>query len=77
MYPALKHGNKVLTDNNITINNLNNGDIVVFRVGNDYVIHRLHKTEDILYTKGDNNPYKDRPYINEKSLIGKVIKINF
>lgn len=38
------------------------GDIVIARIGGNYVIHRVvNISGDIVYTKGDNNNYTDPP----------------
>lgn len=75
MYPSLKPGTTVLTDNSVTLDKLNNRDIIVFKFNNEYVIHRLIKTNNTMITKGDNNPYKDKEILNTRTLVGRVIKI--
>lgn len=75
MYPAIKPGDIVFTDNKINLGDLRDGDIIVFVAEGDFVVHRLHKKNGKIFTKGDNNPEKDKNYLNNKTLIGKVIKI--
>lgn len=75
MLPTIRDGSTVLTDNNITLNELRDGDIVVFLAEDTFIVHRLHKKDGIIFTKGDNNALKDRDYLSEKTFIGKVIKI--
>lgn len=75
MLPNIKSGSRVYTDNSVKLNELRSGDIVVFQAEGNFVVHRFYRKYSAFYTKGDNNPLKDRNYINEKTLVGKVVKI--
>lgn len=76
MYPNLKPGCTVYTDNSVNINDLKDGDIIVFKADGVFVIHRLHIKNNYIYTKGDNNPYHDKEYLNNNTLVGRVIKLS-
>lgn len=76
MLPYIKPGNTVITDNNVRLQDLRNGDVVVFMADGEFVVHRLHKHGNNFFTKGDNNNFKDKNYLSKETLIGKVIKVN-
>ncbi len=50
-------------------------DIITFRVGNDFVTHRMIGTEgDKIITRGDANNSQDAP-ISKNQIVGKVVFI--
>lgn len=75
MLPSIKQGSKIVIDNKIKFSDLKNGDIVVFIANNDYVVHRFFWENNTWYTKGDNNPLRDVKFVNEKTLVGRVVNI--
>ena len=53
----------------------NEGDVVTYISGKDFVTHRvIEKNDDYIITKGDNNNTNDNP-IDRSLVLGKVIKI--
>ena len=53
----------------------NEGDVVTYISGNDFVTHRVvEKNDDYIITKGDNNNTNDNP-IDKSLVLGKVTKI--
>lgn len=58
------------------------GDVVVFRMGDMYVVHRIYAIEGGEYiTKGDNNIATDQqggknPPIKKEDIIGKVVTVS-
>ena len=58
--------------------NILNNDVIVFKKGNVRVVHRVIKVEDKnietrYYTKGDANDIKDKDYIVNSDIIGRVV----
>ncbi|MGB9936336.1 MAG: signal peptidase I [Methanobacterium sp.] len=79
MEPVLYRGDIVIIDTNPDVNNIQVGDIVVYRATwfPQPVIHRVIKitetSEDKLYTiKGDNNPSPDPYPVHPDQIISKV-----
>lgn len=55
--------------------NVKTNDIITFRVGNDFVTHRMIGTEeDKIITRGDANNSQDAP-ITKDVIVGKVVFI--
>ena len=53
----------------------NEGDVVTYISGKDFVTHRvIEKNDDYIITKGDNNNTNDNP-IDKSLVLGKVTKI--
>ena len=53
----------------------NEGDVITYISGNDFVTHRVvEKNDDYIITKGDNNNTNDNP-IDKSLVLGKVTKI--
>ncbi len=51
------------------------GDVVTYISGNDFVTHRvIEENDDYIITKGDNNNTNDNP-IDKSLVLGKVVKI--
>ncbi|NBP02063.1 MAG: signal peptidase I [Proteobacteria bacterium] len=75
MYPTIVPGSRITTDNKIRLKDLKSGDIIVFIANNDYVVHRFFWENNTWYTKGDNNPRRDVKFVNEKTLVGRVVSI--
>ena len=77
MYPTIKSGESILyTD--ATVDDLEPGDIVVFTdfVSGERVCHRIVEIKDgRAKSKGDNNRFRDRGFISNKNLVGKVTHI--
>ncbi|WP_414470012.1 signal peptidase I [Methanobacterium sp. ACI-7] len=80
MEPVLYRGDIVIIDNNPDKNNLQVGDIVVYRATwfPQPVIHRVIKidktSEGNLYTiQGDNNPSQDPAPVHPNQIISKVV----
>ncbi|NTW32563.1 MAG: signal peptidase I, partial [Bacteroidetes bacterium] len=76
MFPFLRNGDEIVI-NKCRINELNIGDIVVFKTHDKWIAHRLHKIKSennktILITKGDSCNSKDLP-VTEENFAGKVI----
>ncbi len=75
MYPLLETGYKLLIEPKGAAE-LNIGDIVFYRRGESYVVHRLIRKKDsaTIITKGDNFPRYDAPVAVEQ-ILGRVIEI--
>jgi signal peptidase I len=78
MWPFLKTGEKVMVKK-VSAEDLRIGDIILYRLGNQMVCHRLVKkvasaSGYLIYAWGDASPYLGEP-ITEKALVGKVISI--
>lgn len=76
MFPLLRNGDEIII-NRCHISELNIGDVVVFKTGDKWIAHRLHKkvsenNKTILITKGDSCNFKDLP-VTEENFVGKVI----
>jgi signal peptidase I len=76
MFPLLRNGDEIII-NKCPISELNIGDVVVFKTGNKWIAHRLHKkvsenNKTFLITKGDSCTFKDSP-VTEENFVGKVI----
>ncbi|MEM1623538.1 MAG: signal peptidase I [Sulfolobales archaeon] len=73
MEPTLQSGDLVIVIKRVSAENINVGDIIVYRRGGTLVIHRVLRIEnDTLITKGDNNWLPDPP-VRFQSVIGKVL----
>lgn len=72
MRPILKSGNRVEIHKK---EKYEIGDVVVFRDGDNMIVHRIIKyTADHIITKGDNVCYSDLP-VSPSDILGKVISI--
>ncbi len=69
MFPTIKENEKV---DIIKAEKLSVGDIVLFEMGNNLVLHRIVEIREPFYvTQGDNHLYSDY-YINKNQIIGKL-----
>lgn len=69
MLPTIKAGEKVKI---VNYDNLVVGDIILFEICNELVLHRIVEIEEPYYvTKGDNHLYSDH-YICKNQIIGKL-----
>ena len=83
MIPVLEVGDIIVVSGKNYFNNLIIGDIIVFTLPTDQnrvIVHRVHeinteRSETIIKTKGDNNPYVDGWKVKENNYIGTVIII--
>lgn len=78
MYPTIKSGESILYTN-ANVDDLEPGDIVVFTdfVSGERVCHRVVEIKNgKAKSKGDNNRFRDRGFISNKNLIGKVTHIS-
>lgn len=77
MYPTIKSGESIYyTD--ASLDELQLGDIVVFTdfISGERVCHRIVEIKDgKAKSKGDNNRFRDRGFISNKNLVGKVTHI--
>lgn len=77
MYPTIKSGDYVVY-RKTQFSNLKPGDIVVFvdTSTGERVCHRIVEIEDgRAKSKGDNNRFRDRGFISDQNLLGKVTHI--
>lgn len=85
MQPNYYEGDFILIDENVYVDDLNKGDVVVFNhncdnipIIDESVVHRVHTVnENQVLTKGDNNEYIDQRLgcvqsITNNNLIGRV-----
>lgn len=78
MTPELQIGDIVIVKN-VKENEINEGDIISFRQGQNVITHRISEkfkeNGQIQYkTKGDNNNTEDNQAITYKTIEGKVIR---
>ena len=72
MWPALKEGDVVILKGVDSVDDVKVGDIVAFRHGEGFAIHRIVSIEgEQITTKGDANTREDEP-IQVEAVIGKV-----
>lgn len=77
MYPTIKSGESIFYTN-ASLDDLKLGDIVVFTdfVSGERVCHRIVEIKNgKAKSKGDNNRFRDRGFISDKNLVGKVTHI--
>jgi signal peptidase len=71
MYPTLKVGSLIYYKN-IDINDYNDGDILVYRLNEHIISHRIVEiNNDYFITKGDNNNVVDSNKVVYSQLLGK------
>jgi len=77
MWPFLRPGEKLIIKR-VTAKALKIGDIILYRLDNQLVCHRLVKIKEdagyLLYTRGDNSSSKSEP-VKEEMLVGKAIGV--
>jgi signal peptidase I len=76
MFPFLMHGD-IVQISSIEIDKLKRGDIVVCKVNDRWIAHRLIKkniAKNLFFTKGDGKIHKDFP-VNQTQIKGIVVKI--
>ena len=72
MSPAIEKGDWIVVKYS---NDIELGDIVTFREGDNYITHRVVSAYgDVYTTRGDANSSKDDPIVKEQ-IVGKVTKI--
>ena len=73
MWPALKEGDIIFIKGGSVKTEVRVGDIVVYRNGRGFTIHRvIEMSENTLTTKGDANNVDDPP-VKYDQLIGKTV----
>ena len=76
MWPELKKGDLVLIKGVTNKDEIEIGDIVVYRNPNGFTIHRVIKlNENTIVTKGDANNVEDNP-VGYEEIIGKTLTFN-
>jgi len=76
MIPTLDEGS-IVTVENVTLDELKRGDIVIYRAGSGLVvIHRLYeKHRNCWFVLGDNNSSIDLDTVTPQNLLGRVCAI--
>lgn len=77
MYPEIEVGDVAIVKK-CTINDINVGDVIEYKIENQSIVHRVTKKEieDNVFkitTKGDNNNSEDAKPVYEEQITGKVI----
>ena len=79
MKPKFSRGDVVIISDieQKDVGNLKIGDIIVYRLDNSRVIHRIAEIKEyngklFFRTKGDNNPTVDRDYVEKEQILGVV-----
>ncbi len=73
MSPACPIGTMIFVESS-SIDQLNEGDIIVFKKGTLFVTHRIYSISDNkVKTKGDNNNTPDSFELSEDEIVGKVL----
>lgn len=76
MWPALKKGDMILIKGIHGKEEVNEGDIIVYKNERGFTIHRVIKiNEDTVVTKGDANNVSDSP-VRYEEIIGKPFGFN-
>lgn len=76
MEPSFQVGS-IIYYKHVNQNELKEGDIITFKMGNYVVSHRINKIENGLYeTKGDANNTVDSKKITYNDIVGKDLNIN-
>ncbi len=87
MIPVYKRGDAIVFEHLKTTeekDNLQEGDIIIFKKNNAYILHRIERIEYTIsgnrkyITKGDNNSNEDTGYISNENIVGIYkLKISF
>jgi len=76
MWPALKQGDLILIKGVSSKEEIQIGDIIVYRNPKGFTIHRVIKlNENTLITKGDANNVEDAP-VKYEEVVGKTVTLN-
>lgn len=72
MEPVL-HDGDVVHVMPVPFEDLNEGDVVVYRIGDELVSHRIYQRDaNSWHAKGDANPYFDRQKVTRRNYVGLV-----
>lgn len=79
MLPTIERGYAVIYEKISSVNDLKEGDVLVFMNDNIIYIHRIveisnKNKEIIIYTKGDNNTMVDSFTTTEKEIVDRVVQ---
>ncbi len=77
MSGSIEIGDAVIYNSHAKPEEIDIGNVIVFRKDFKYVIHRVVDKEQVngeyrFYTKGDNNVQEDAGYVTEENLVGNV-----
>jgi signal peptidase I len=78
MYPTIKCG-ECIVYKNVSISDLKKGDIVVYIDASSgrKICHRVDSIEgEGIWTKGDNNRFRDRRVVSKMNLLGLVTHVD-
>jgi signal peptidase I len=76
MWPVLKRGDLVFIEGVKGKGDVNVGDIVVYKSGKGFIIHRvIGKSGEAVITKGDANSVADNP-VKYEQVVGKALSYN-
>ena len=79
MHPTIRHGD-VITVEPVEPSNLKRGDIILYRLQNDFIAHRLVNIEKrngcglIFFLRGDASTTCDAP-VKSEQVLGKVVRV--
>lgn len=81
MYPEFSRGDSVIVHKleQNELRNLEKYNIIMFKVENHYVMHRITEIEHdeggklIFTTKGDNNATEDHDKVKEEQIVGRIV----
>ena len=74
MEPSIQVGSVVVANENYKYEDINIGDVIVFKSGDSRVTHRVaEKTSEGLRTKGDANEVEDKIITTKDTFSGKVL----
>lgn len=75
MVPTLRPGDTVIAEP-VEVHSLRRGDLVVWRDGHRYIVHRLvaRSPAGLWYTKGDNLADLDPP-VPDEAIFGRVVAV--
>jgi hypothetical protein len=76
MAPTINHNNRIISIGNPNWTDIKIGDIIIFSHNDDRIVHRvIHKTEEYLKTKGDNNAMPDSWKVTPDDVISIVVGV--
>ena len=74
MLPAFKENGQVLVCLFDSYDKLKVGDVVIYRHGSGYIMHRLVARQfDWWIARGDNNTFADAPMVTRENYLGRVV----
>lgn len=75
MQPTLKPGQIIYV--RPQVQDIQRGDVIVYRQSHGYVVHRVRDLkDDLLITRGDNNPQEDQQLVHPDQIVGVAVHVD-